>query len=88
MEKLVVSAFMEEGQIKLFLDGVEILHPSEYQASMELKPGESYCLHWFVKARFKSVFSITVSSPSAAEFKLTKRVGEPGKETDGYYFKL
>lgn len=88
MEKLVVSAFLEEGQIKLFLDGEEIFHPNEWQASMELKPGENYCLHWFVKGKFKSVFSITVSSPSAAEFKLTKRVGETGKEIGGYYFKL
>ena len=88
MEKLVVSAFLEEGTIKLLLDGEEIFNPGELHASMELKSGENYCLHWFVKARSKTVFSITVSSPSAAEYKLTKRLGEMGKEIGGYYFKL
>ena len=88
MEKLVVSTFLEEGRIKLFLDGEEIFDPGEIQASLNLKVGENYCLQWFVKAKFKSVFSITVSSPRAAEFKLTKQVGEPGKEIGGYYFKL
>ncbi|SFT41187.1 hypothetical protein SAMN04489724_0641 [Algoriphagus locisalis] len=88
MEKLVVSAFLEEGRIKLLLDGEEIFNPGELHTSMELKSGENYCLHWFVQARFKSVFSITVSSPSAAEFKLTQRIGVTGKEIGGYYFKL
>lgn len=88
MEKLVVSAFLEEGIIKLLLDGKEILDPGQWQTSLDLKHGETYCLHWFIKAKTKSVFSITVSSPIAAEFRLTKQIGVAGKEIGGYYFKL
>ena len=88
MDKLMVSTFLEEGLMKIFLDGQEISQEDMLHASIHLKSGENYCLQWFVQAKVKSVFSITVSSPKSAELNLTQRVGETGKEIGGYYFKL
>ncbi|WPR77684.1 hypothetical protein [Algoriphagus sp. NG3] len=87
MERLIVSTFSEDGSIVLYLDDVEI-SLERGQIEISLETGDEYLLHWFVKGKPKSVFSVTVSSPRMAEFNLTKRLGLGGKEIGGYHFKL
>lgn len=87
MERLVVSTFSEDGNIVLYLDDVEVSEQRD-QIEISLEPGSEYLLHWFIKGKAKSVFSITVSSPRSAEYNLTKRICDGGKEIGGYHFKL
>jgi len=87
MERLIVSTFSEEGSIVIYLDDVELSKQRD-QIEISLEPGSEYLLHWVIKGKAKSVFSITVSSPRSAEYNLTKRIGHGGKEIGGYHFKL
>ena len=87
MERLIVSTFSEEGSITIYLDDLQISKQRD-QTEINLVPGSEYLLHWFIKGKPKSVFSITVSSPRSAEYNLTKRIGHGGKEIGGYHFKL
>ncbi len=84
MTRLVVSAFIGQGTLRLLLNGLTILENND-NVTIYLDD-QSYVLQWFVDASPLSSFSITVSSPKEAEFQLTKVVGSGGKDFGGIRF--
>jgi hypothetical protein len=76
---------MRNGSIWLFLDN-ELIVPEGTLHTAELKKNEEYILHWFVRGNPGSKYSINVSSPMEAEFRLTTAVDRTGKDYGGLKF--
>lgn len=83
MKKLVVSAFVEKGQVQLLLDGRELSSPFPIQ--LDLKE-DNHVLQWFVHALGDTQFTLSISSPKSAEMQLTKRLGKGDKDWGGVGF--
>lgn len=80
MKKLVVSAFVESGQIQLILDG----HPisSLFPIELELTDDE-HVLQWYVFCPIGGQYTLCISSPKSAEMQLTKRLAKGEKVWGG-----
>jgi hypothetical protein len=85
MTKLVVSTFIGNGTMKLYLDDKAILHNSD-AATVEVNGDREYVIHWFVRGDADTSYSITISSPKEAEFQLTRSIGKGGKDWGGIRF--
>lgn len=86
MGKLVASTFIGNGALWLYLDNELIMQNSD-STTIELREGEEYIVHWFVKGQPGSSFSITISSPRDAQFQLTRVVVVSGKDCGEFRFK-
>ncbi|WP_373520939.1 hypothetical protein [Aquiflexum sp.] len=80
MKKLVVSAFVERGQIQLILDGNPVI--PQFPVEMELSDDE-HVLQWYVESPIGGQFTLSISSPKSAEMQLTKRLGKGEKDWGG-----
>lgn len=87
MDRLTLSAFIENGELWIYLDSELILRESD-TISVELEDEQEYILHWFVKGVANSVYSITISSPKEAEYQLTKNIGIGRKDFGAIHFKI
>lgn len=87
MIKLVASTFSIKGSIWFYLDE-ELISDGNVIKDVELEPGKSYLLHWVIKGKAGSTYSISVSSPKEALYSLTSVIGESEKELGGYMFQL
>jgi hypothetical protein len=84
--KLTVSASVSEGFLWLYLDHVVIIENTE-RISLEVESGQEYVIHWFVKGKPGTSYSITISSPKEAQFQLTRGLRVSGKGFGGLKFK-
>lgn len=80
MKKLVVSAFVEKGEIHLILDGSPVA--SLFPVELELSDDE-HVLQWYVDSPIGGQFTLSISSPKSAEMQLTKRLGRGEKDWGG-----
>lgn len=87
MIKLVASTFSIKGTIWLFLDE-DLISDGNVIKDVELEAGKSYLLHWVIKGKEGSTYSISVSSPKEALYSLTSVIGESEKEFGGFKFQL
>lgn len=85
MAKLVISTFIGNGTMRLYLDDKVILTDSD-AATVELEEDKEYVVHWFVNGAADTSYSITISSPKEAEFQLTRSIGKGGKDCGGIRF--
>jgi len=85
MAKLVVSTFIGNGSMRLYLDDKAILVNSD-AVTVELNGDKEYVIHWFVQGAADTSYSITISSPKEAEFQLTRSIGKEGKDWGGIRF--
>jgi hypothetical protein len=86
MAKLMISTFVGNGTLRLYLDDKTILHNSD-TATVEINGEREYVIHWFVKGEADTSYSITISSPKEAEFQLTRSIRKGGKDWGGIKFK-
>jgi len=80
MKKLVLSAFVESGHIRLFLDGKQLM--TSFPMEMELE-NNLHVLQWYVDSPIGGQFTLSISSPKSAEMQLTKRLGKGEKDWGG-----
>jgi hypothetical protein len=85
MANLVVSTFIGNGSLWLYLDNKLIATDSD-SVTVELEEGIEYIVHWFVRGASGSSYSITISSPREAQYQLTRVVGQIGKQYGGMQF--
>ncbi len=74
MAKLIVSTFIAQGTLWLYLDNELIMQNSD-SVTVELEEGQDYIVHWFVKGLVGGSYSITISSPREAQYQLTRGIG-------------
>jgi len=83
MKKLVVSAFIEEGTLRVRLNDKMIIDGNgDFESTIQEKSFN--LLTWYVEGIPKSNYRITVSSPSESSLQINKSVGAKGKDT-GYH---
>jgi hypothetical protein len=85
MVKIVVSTFISNGSLWLYLDH-ELIAKNSDSISVEVPEDKGYILHWFVSGNQGSSFSITISSPKDAQFQLTRALTHTGKDHGGFNF--
>ena len=85
MIKLVASTFIAQGTLQVYLDNNLIMENSD-SISIELESGRAYILHWFVTGDVGNTFSITISSPSEAQFQLTRTISREKKDLGTFRF--
>jgi hypothetical protein len=85
MVKLVASTFIAQGTLKVYLDNALIMQNSD-SVTIDLEPGQAYILHWFVLGESGNAFSITISSPSDAQFQLTRTISKEKKDLGTFRF--
>jgi len=80
MKKLVVSAFIEKGTLRVRLNDTMIIDGSgDFETTIH---EESFnLLTWYVEGTPKSNYRITVSSPLDSSLQLNKSLGSKGKDT-------
>ena len=86
MRKLIASTFAGSSSLWLYLDNQLVMQNSD-NLTMELGDDEGYAVHWFVSGTPGSSYSITISSPKAAQFQLTKAIDKTGKDSGGFQFR-
>ena len=86
MAHLIVSTFISNGFLGLFLDDKMIVKNHD-SITIELEENVEYIVHWFVAATPGSQYSITASSPREAQFQLTKYLGGSGKDQGSFRFR-
>jgi hypothetical protein len=86
MAKLVVSTFISNGGLWLFLDEKLVLMNSD-SLTVELNENEEHVVHWFVKGEPGGSYSISISAPREAQFQLTKGIGKSRKDYGGFQFR-
>ena len=85
MTKLVASAFIAQGTLAVYLNNQLIMQNSD-SATVELETGQDYIVHWFVQGEAGTTFSITISSPTEAQFQLTRAVPKGKKDLGTFRF--
>uniref|UniRef100_UPI003592FAF9 hypothetical protein n=1 Tax=Aquiflexum sp. TaxID=1872584 RepID=UPI003592FAF9 len=83
MKKLVVSAFVKHGKIRLFLDG-EKLEKDIYPLEVVLD-NDGHILQWFVESWSEGNYTVSISSPGPSEMHFTKRIGKGSKDWGGVW---
>ncbi|HKL02084.1 MAG TPA: hypothetical protein VJ911_00360 [Cryomorphaceae bacterium] len=83
MKKLVVSGFIENGDLKIRLNDLLIIDGSGDFES-ELSSNTDNMITWYVEGKPKSNFRITVSSPAESSFQVNKALGPKGKDSGIY----
>lgn len=84
--EFVASTFIEDGTLELSLDGRLVLSNSG-KIQVELEKG-FHEVSWIVKGKIGTSYTISVSSPSAAEFHLSKVITENDFKTNLTTFKI
>lgn len=87
MTKLIISTFIGQGNLWLYLDNELIMQNSD-SVTVELEEGQEYIVHWFVKGVPGSSYSITVSSPREAQYQLTRGIGKGEKGLGSIHFRV
>ena len=84
MTKMIASAFVGNGSLRLYLNNELVIADSD-SVLVDLEENTEHVVHWFVSGR--GPYSITISSPKEAEFQLTKMVNASGKDIDSFSFR-
>lgn len=87
MVKLIASTFIGDGSLWLYLDNQLIMQNSD-SVTVELEEGQEYIVHWFVKGKPGSSYSITISSPRDAQYQLTRVLPSSGLGFSGINFNV
>ncbi len=85
MTQLTASTFIGNGSLWLYVDNNLIAKNSD-SISFELEEGKDYILHWFVSGAEGTRYSISISSPREAEYQVTRRLPEAGKDIGSISF--
>ncbi len=85
MLQMKASAFISNGSLLLFVNNTVFLKGSD-SGTIDLKEGAEYIVHWFVDAPPGSSYSVTISSPRAAQYQLTRILGKSGKDLNSFIF--
>ena len=85
MTKLEISAIVTDGSLWIYLDNALIVQNTE-AASIDVEEGHEYVVHWFVRGKPGSTYTISISSPREAVMHITKAMAS-GKSFGGFEFK-
>lgn len=85
MIQLTASTFIGNGSLWLYVDN-ELIARNSDSISFELQENKEYILHWFVSGSEGARYSISISSPREAEYQVTRRLPEAGKDIGSILF--
>lgn len=85
MTKMTASTFIGNGSLFLYLDN-ELIAKDSDSITLDIDENKEYIIHWFVKGVKGAPYTISISSPKEAEFQVTRRLAEAGKDIGSLYF--
>lgn len=78
------STHVDSGKVSLRLDNM-VINDGVSICEVPLDKGE-HVVEWFVEGIAHGCFGVTISSPVAAEFHLSKRLDGSGRDFGGFKF--